>query len=69
MKKAITVLEKEIQNLPDASRGRSRTWTALEDEMILKYCPTKGVPAVAAILNVPYETLRGHYKALKAAKK
>jgi hypothetical protein len=63
--KPITLLESEIQRLPDVTRGRRINWTPLQDEMILKYCPTKGQPAVAAILGVKYETLRRRYMELK----
>ncbi len=62
---AITVIENELRKLPDVTRGRPIKWTPLQDEMILKYCPSKGQPAVAAILGVKYETLRRRYADLR----
>ena len=63
---AISAAENALRNLPDVTRGRARTWTKEQDEMILKYVPSKGQPAVAAILNLSYETLRRRYNELKA---
>ncbi len=63
---AISATENALRNLPDVTRGRSKVWTASEDEMILKYVPAKGMPAVASILGVKYETIRRRYNDLKA---
>lgn len=61
-----TALEAEIENLPDVTRGRIRSWTAEQDRLILKYCQTKGIPAVAAILGVDPSTVRRRFRMLEA---
>lgn len=58
-------LEIRLEALPDVTRGRARVWTKEQDDLILKYVPTKGQPAVAAILNLKYETVRRRYKELR----
>lgn len=63
-----TLLELEIQKLPNI-RSNPRTWTRLQDEMLLKYIPSKGVPAVAAILQIPEVTVRARYHKLKGGAK
>lgn len=63
-----TALEAELRNLPNVTKGRARVWTDLQDKMILKYVPSKGMPAVAAILGIKYETIRRRYMVLKADK-
>lgn len=59
-------VEDELKALPDVTRGRAKVWTPQEDKMIMKYVPAKGMPAVASILGVKYETIRRRYNELKA---
>lgn len=63
---AVSVTEAALRSLPDVTRGRARVWTKEQDELILKYVPTKGQPAVASILGVSYEVIRRRYNDLKS---
>lgn len=65
----ITALEAELKRLPDRTNGRAHNWTPLQDEMLLKYGPVKGLPAVSAILGLKYETCRRRLSQLKAKSK
>lgn len=58
-------VEEALKSLPDVTRGRPKVWTPEEDAMILKYCPSKGMPAVASILNLKYESVRRRYNDLR----
>lgn len=58
------ILESEMRNLPDVTRGRQYQWSPQEDRMILKYCPPKGVSAVAALLHRPVESVRRRFSTL-----
>lgn len=59
-----TALEAELERLPNI-RSNPRSWTRLQDEMILKYVPIKGAPAVSAILQIPVVTIRARFRKLK----
>lgn len=63
-----TAIEAELRNLPNVTKGRARVWTPEQDRLILKYVPSKGMPAVAAILGIKYETIRRRFMVLKADK-
>jgi hypothetical protein len=67
-KKAISksLLELDLESLPDKAGGKARKWTKIQDDMILKFCPTKGVPAVAAVLQIPEVSVRRRYGILRA---
>lgn len=59
-----TQLEADLESLPDMPRSNPRAWTRLQDEMILKYVPIKGAPAVSAILQIPTVTIRARFRKL-----
>lgn len=62
---AMTATEAALLSLPNVTRGRAKVWTKEQDELILKYVPTKGQPAVASILGLKYETVRRRYNELR----
>jgi hypothetical protein len=57
-------LEAAISALPD--KQAKHNWTPEIDRMLLKWCPIKGVPAVAGILRIPRPTVDARYQKLKA---
>jgi hypothetical protein len=60
-----TQLEADLESLPDMPRSNPRAWTRLQDDMILKYVPIKGAPAVASILRIPIQTIRNRFYKLR----
>ncbi len=63
--KKMSDLEKKLNAIPDATKGKERKWTLEMDSAILRFCPTKGYPAVSRILGVPSSTVRARLKYLQ----
>lgn len=57
-------LDAAMAALPD--KQKHHDWTPEIDRLILKWCPIKGVPAVAGILRIPRPTVEGRWRRLKA---
>ena len=56
-------LEAQLQALPD--KRKTHKWTPEIDRLILKYSETKGLPAIAALLRIPYPTIESRFRKLR----
>lgn len=66
---SVSELERRLEELPDRlGHTRGRTWTAQEDELLLRYWRTKRQSDVAKLFGVAITTAMHRYNSLVGSK-